>query len=148
MIYNDSLTLVKASSVTHEDFFKGVYEHQPVKTLILFLCLGLTIINILLLYSIIWYEHFGSDLKRTLINKFAVSICWCGIESEIVLQGLTMIRYTLGPFPSSVCIIRTILLYSATMNVLLFIDLNLLTRYFFIFFLKNPAALKDDFWYL
>jgi hypothetical protein len=37
-------------------------------------------------------------------------------------------------------------LYSATMNVLLFIDLNLLTRYFFIFFLKNPAALKDDFW--
>jgi len=146
MFFNDSSNSVESSNITQEDFFKGVYEHRPVKTLILFLCLGLTIINILLLYSIIWYEHFGSDLKRTLINKFAVSICWCGIMSEIVLQGVTMIRHTTGPFPSSICIIRTILLYSYTMNLLLFVDLNLLTRYFFIFFLKNPAALKDDFW--
>ena len=33
------------------------------------------------------YEHFGSDLKRTVINKFVSSICWTGIELSIVIQG-------------------------------------------------------------
>ena len=146
MFLNDSSIFEDTSNLTQEDFFKGVYEHRPFKTLIWFLSLGLTVINVLLLYSIVWYEHYGSDLKRTLINKFVVSVCWCGIEFELVLQGLTMIRYALKPFPTHVCTIRTILLYSSTMNLLLFVDLNLLSRFFFIFFLKNPAALKDDFW--
>jgi hypothetical protein len=49
MFFNDSSNSVESSNITQEDFFKGVDEHQPVKTLIL--CLGLTLINILLLYS-------------------------------------------------------------------------------------------------
>ena len=145
-MFLNNISNSETSNLTREDFFYGVNEHTLFKTLICFLCLFLTVVNVLLLYSIIWFEHFGSDLKRTLINKFLVSACWLGIEFEIVLHGTNMIRYAIGPFPASVCIFRTIILYSGTMNVLFFVDMNLLSRYIFIFILKNPAALIDDFW--
>ena len=33
------------------------------------------------------FEHFGSDNKRTVINKFVSSICWTGIEFAILVEG-------------------------------------------------------------
>jgi hypothetical protein len=35
---------------------------------IVFSCFGV-IVNSFLLYGIVWYERFGSDNKRTLMNK-------------------------------------------------------------------------------
>ena len=59
---------------------------------------------------------------------------------------LTLIRFTVGPLPFEVCFVRTIILYSNACSVLLFVDLILVSRYFFLFVLKNPAAVLDDFW--
>ena len=32
-----------------------------------------------LLYLIIWYEQYGSDHPRTLLNQLVTSLCWNGI---------------------------------------------------------------------
>jgi len=39
-----------------------------------------------LLFGIIWYERFGTDSKRTLMNQLVSSICWHLIFSIVFLQ--------------------------------------------------------------
>jgi hypothetical protein len=39
-----------------------------------------------MLYGIIWYEHYGSDLKRTLINRLITSLSWIFVITLIGLQ--------------------------------------------------------------
>jgi hypothetical protein len=41
-----------------------------------FLSVILSLIVIPSLYGIIWFERFGSDSKKTLINQLFASICW------------------------------------------------------------------------
>ena len=50
--------------------------------------------------------------------------------------------------PESVCLIEDFLKNSAVTQMLLFMDGIVVTRYIFIFHLKNPAAFDDQFWEL
>lgn len=63
------------------------------------------------------YEHFGSDQKRTLINKFVSSICWTGMEFAIVVQGVNITRFCLGPLPPLLCLFKAVVLTSVAMQV-------------------------------
>ena len=134
------------TELASEAFFALLYETRPSKIIIVTLSAALVPINVLLLYSIIWYEHYGVDLKRTIINKSISSLCWTGLMFETVLFAINFWRFTVGPPSYSVCLIRTTLLYTCSLTTLLFIDLNLVARYFYIFILKNPFAAHDDFW--
>jgi hypothetical protein len=40
-----------------------------------------TLFSLLAFYGIIWFERFGSDEKRTLINMLTSSVCWLAIEN-------------------------------------------------------------------
>ena len=59
------------------DFYEGLFEVKP--SLVFFVSFASvgTPVVILLLYSIIWYEYHGSDLKRTIVNRMVTHICWC-----------------------------------------------------------------------
>jgi len=46
----------------------------------------LSLIVIPSLYGIIWFEKFGTDSKRTLINQLVSSICWYLIITILCLQ--------------------------------------------------------------
>ena len=52
-----------------EKCFKAIFRNSPSKLVLIFICLLFTIVNIALPYGIIWYERFGTDNKRTLMNK-------------------------------------------------------------------------------
>jgi hypothetical protein len=135
-----------ANNSISEDFFKELYEPRHSKTFIMLLTAAFAPVNIMLLYSIIWFEDYGVDLKRTLINKAIASMCWCGIVIETVLLFLNFLRYLSGPLPYAVCLVKTGVTYTASISVVLFLDMSLITRYLFIFVLKNPFAFHDDFW--
>ena len=66
-------------------FFSNAYTHD------FYRALGITtsLLNFLvltpLLYSIVWYERFGSDHPRTLINQLVASTCWNGIVHNTTL---------------------------------------------------------------
>jgi len=128
------------------DFFENLYRNRPSKFIIMSAALVLMAINLTLLYGIIWFERFGLDLKRTLINKLVSSICWSTMAIIIFAHGLTITRFTIGPLPKPVCLIRALFLSSSVTCILLFMDGILIARYFFIFVLKNPGALVDEFW--
>ena len=110
---------------------------------ILFSTLG-SIICLALLFCIILFErnqHF-----RTLIDQLVTSMHWYGILWIFTVQVPTTIRYFVGPFPTFLCALDVIYKNVFNMQVLFFLDFIILCRYIFIFHLKNPTSLQEDFW--
>jgi hypothetical protein len=51
-----------------------------------------------LTFGIIFYEKFGSDKKRTLVNKLISSFCYTIIAWFLIIQTFTLARFIHGPF--------------------------------------------------
>ena len=60
----------------NEKIFCGVFKNKPSKALSITFAITSLPVNVMLLYEIIWNEHFGTDFKRTLTNKLLTSIYW------------------------------------------------------------------------
>jgi hypothetical protein len=70
----------------------------------------LTLVDIVLLYGIIWYERFGRDQPRTLINQQVASICWSAIFWMALVEVPLIIRFWINkPFNETVCKVQMIL---------------------------------------
>ncbi len=65
-----------ADNKSSEDVFYILFETSLIKSLFVIIFILLSILNFLLLYGIIWFERFGSDQKRTLMNELLSSISW------------------------------------------------------------------------
>ena len=128
------------------DLFPNLFEPSPYLILsVIFSFLGLVIL-VLSLYGIVWYERFGSDNKRTLINKLVSAQCWSTICYYCFCQMLDILRFITAAYPERACFFLVVIKNSIKAQILLFIDANLLSQYVFIFWLKNPAGVNDDFW--
>ena len=132
-------------SRTNEEVYCGLLEHRASKFVILTAAAILIILNMGLLLGLIWYERYGSDNRRTLMNKLFSSLCWVGIAHDLH-SVLDFLRYLFGPNFSTLCAIQNFLKVTATSMFLLFYDSILLTKYVLVFKLKNPGAVNDDFW--
>ena len=65
---------------TDSDFFKFLMVYGPSEIVsLVFSAVSLVSVP-LLLYSIIWFDNFGSDKKRTFINRLVSSFCAALIE--------------------------------------------------------------------
>ncbi len=56
------------------------------KSIAILLSVVLSLIVLPSLYGIIWFERFGSDSKRTIINQLFASVCWYLMISVLCLQ--------------------------------------------------------------
>ena len=134
-------------NTSKEIYFSGIFYNRPSKFAAVFISAFLLTVNILIWYGAIWFEHFGSDQKRTLVNKLFTSFSWTSIAAFLI-SSTDLVRYTVGPFPWQICSIQMLIKNSLRTQYLLFYDSIALTRYIFIFWLKNPMALDHDFWSL
>jgi len=123
-------------------------ETNPFQIASLTFAIACIVICTPLLYSIIWYEKFGSDKKRTLINKLVAMNCWNTIGYLIFVQTVEIVRFMRGPLPLIICGIQNVLKFSIALSIIFNADATLLANYGYIFWLKNPAAFHDDFWCL
>ena len=130
----------------HEKCFKNLYKSNATKIAIIFISLLSTVLLLVLSYGVIWFERFGNDHKRTLMNKLVSSLCWFLMEWYLVGQTICLIRHFIGPLPPIICAFQQIQKTSVKFQLLLCFDAMQITRYIFIFHLKNPSAVKDDFW--
>ena len=128
-----------------EKHFCGFFENNPYKDPSIFFASVSIPICFVLLYTIIWFEKFGTDSKRILTNKLLSSICWTLI-SGILVYSVDIFRYLAGPLPRSLCFFMVVAKNAIKTQGLLLYDAIHITRYVFIFWLKNPGAVKDDFW--
>ena len=132
-------------NTTNEAIFCGVFENRPSKFVSIAISAILTLLNNGLLLGMIWYERYGSDYHRTLMNKLFASVCWTAIahNNNTVLDIFGIFFGTRLP---SLCYIQLYLKVTATSVFLLQYDAIIITKYILIFWLKNPGAVNDDFW--
>ncbi len=98
----------------------------------------------ILLHNLAW--KIWDINKRTIVNKFVSSICKTGICWNLTVQVIIIIKFLHGQFNDSACFWYIVMRRTLTTIVFMFINAISLSRYFFIFWLKNPAIFNDDFW--
>ena len=129
------------STSCYADFYLGIPEILG----LFFSFLNITIMN-LSFYTIIWYERFGTNQNRTLINQFVTFACWIAIANNILLQIPEVIisfGFPLGQFfcGSSMILKNTIIMHYAANAAAISI-----VKYLYIFVFKNPSDKHDTFW--
>ena len=63
------------------NYFSKIATIDPTFIAILTLFVIVSLLSILALYSIIWFEHFGNDSKRTIVNQMVSGVCWTLIQT-------------------------------------------------------------------
>ena len=86
-------------------------------------------------------------IRKWLATLGAISFfCRTGLEYTYFIIFTDAVRLITGPMNAKYCFIKTIWRSSYATSTFLCYDAIALTKYLFIFHLKNPAAFKEDFW--
>ena len=147
-INESSATNVSIYEKTEDDYFAFIMIRSNVAKVSITICTLCVIFIPILCYSIIWFDSYGSNKKRTFINMITSAGCFTTIEYFYFIQSTEILRYAIGPLPKWFCFLKTTLRSAYATQYFLYFNANALTRYLFIFWLKNPAAFPSDFWYL
>jgi hypothetical protein len=124
-----------------------ILDNNPPKVISLLISAFVVILFVPIFCAIIWYERFGNDKKRTLIHQLFAFICWiCAAYLAVGKTGDIFISIFAILLPTWFCVSHAFLKSLTSIALLLTVDLILVTRYFFIFWLQNPASVQDDFW--
>ena len=126
--------------------FCGFFGAFNTKIAFISFCDVLNITNIFMFCGIIWYERFGTDNRRTLMNKIVSLICCNATFSMSVNFFVDFSTYFLGPLNQHLCFFFQVFRNVIVLNSLAFLDALIISKYILIFWLKNPASVKDDFW--
>jgi len=137
-----------ASEIIADDYFEGLFENRASKIIGVVFATILTLAVSLAAYGIIWFERFGSDLKRIFINKMVSSVCWSILAWFAIIQTPDLVMYFYRPFPETFCFVHLILRNVIVSHILLFFNIIIIVRCILIFWLKNPLSFHDDFWYM
>jgi hypothetical protein len=137
---------MKNQSVESTDYFDFLLENKLERLTCVAIATLVTIIMPVFLYSIIWYEKYCNDSKRTLLNRLVALNCRTGIHFLLLSHVPEILRYAFGPFSEKFCFIHLVGKSTLGWIFLLHVDAIAITRYIFIFWLKNPVAFHDNFW--
>ena len=111
-----------------------------------------SLINIIVLtpmsYSVIWYERFGSNHPRTVLNQLVSSMCWNIIFQNLINFPLEILLTIFGPFSEGFCLFHMTLKHGALFHILMMMFSMTSAKYLSIFVLKNPGGVKSEFWVL
>jgi hypothetical protein len=91
-------------TICTDDFFNGAFENRPSKIVFMTFTIVTLPFVLLLVYSIIWYERFGLDIKRTIVNKLSSSFCWVAIQFILLVNIPDLGRYFFGPYSEHFCL--------------------------------------------
>ena len=131
----------------NEIFFKELDAPRLSKHILITISVILSVLCIFGYLGIIWFERFGSDLKRICINKILSSLCWTIILWFILVHPMTLFLYSYRPVPEFFCFYLLFLNQTLVLECILFFDAIIIVRFVLIFCLKSPQNFYDDFWY-
>lgn len=122
-----------------------IFLHSTSRTLAVIFSMVSVFILTPTLLGIISFER--NKHHRTLINQLMASIVWSAAIWNWTVQLLATYRVVLGPIqPEFICRVNSVLRNSLPMHALLLLDAMMFIKYFFLFHMKNPTAIQDDFW--
>ena len=89
----------ETSSVKFDDFYIGGVE--------LIFPIAASVLNLIavtpMYYAIIWFEKYGTDHRRSLLNKLVASTCWNAIVYNLTAVPMEIILTLFGPFGKGFC---------------------------------------------
>lgn len=88
----------KAINRMDEEQYPGVYGRYLLVSILGTISIIEAVSLFFLAHGIIWYERYGSDKKRTLINKLFADICYTML-AILVICLLDNLRFITGPLP-------------------------------------------------
>jgi len=68
------------------------------------------------------------------------------LKQVLFINKTFLYRFTWEPLPGSICTFNAYLKTAATIQAIIFFDGMVISKYFLIFWLKNPSSFPDDFW--
>ena len=146
IIFNYSWPEPHMTQVHNSNIFDKLYANNKQKNVIISCSVIFSIIILLVMLVIIWYERNGSDDKRSLPKRLYL-FAWCTACFWLcTVLPLDIIRYTFGPFSTKTCQSIYFIKTGITAQGIVILDFIMISRYIFIFFLKNPAGVYDEFW--
>ena len=140
-------TLVKFCFRIGPEFYQleNIFDNHVSKIFALSMASAFSAAMVPLMIGIIWYEK--DNHSRTLINQLLSSLMYWMLIWIIAIQPPTFWILAFGPLSSATFCALHSFIRNAFIIQCLFIQIaTLVTRYIFIFHLKNPTALQDDFW--
>ncbi len=131
-----------------EDYFSALFTNNNfLRYCFIAFAMFSSIFGTLGIYIIIQFERKFDKQRQTLLNKLAaLALCSC-IEFFVIVESTEIVRYFIGPLPQMLCFWQQVYRSYVTLEVMLHIDAIIFARYVFIFWLKNPAAFNDGFWF-
>jgi len=123
----------------------ALFENHSVKIVGILYSLIVTSLSISIFLSIISYEH-NHYRYRTLINQLLTKLAKIVLFANILVQLPTTLLYIFGPLPWYICYPQAILSPILTAALVLLTNAITVVRYLFIFCVKNPTSVQDDFW--
>ena len=131
----------------NEMLFKEFDKPRWSKTILTIISVILSVLCILGYFGIVWFERFGSDLKRICINRIISSLCWTTILWYILVQPFQIFLVFYRPLPDIFCFCLLLVKLTLLMQTILFYDSIIIVKFILIFCLKSPQNFRDDFWY-
>jgi hypothetical protein len=111
--------------------FVELFENRFSKHFIVGISFFINLVNIALTYGIVWYEHYGLDARRTLMNKLVASIFQTVISGLLLTQISDLPRYYIRHLPVFYCFLQTVIKNSLKWICLLLLDSVIIIRYIF-----------------
>lgn len=129
-----------------ETAFTAVYEWSSSKIINILLSIFSILFITPWLFYIIWYEKYGANHRRTLINQLAASHFYYAIFYNVVGQTLEVIITSFGPFGGHVCHFQEFIRGVVTFQLIQLFTFIFTVKYFYIFVLRNPWGVYEEFW--
>ena len=123
------------NTTTDKIDFNIIFEDRPLKNVGVISSLVVIVILFCLLSGIIWFERYGSDLRRILINRLVSCICWCLLQGMIFLWLADVVLYFYRPFPLWICYLQIIYRQAVILRLILLFDSIIITRYIYLQFM-------------
>ena len=128
------------------NFYTGLQSWDSLKITVVVLNVLIVFIGPFLLYLVIWYERFSSDIMyRTLINQLLSRLCFIEILSCFFSRLSFFSSYCFGPLPSRVCDFSTLLTRYSLFLTMNQITIRQLIKFLYVFKWKYLAGLHADF---
>jgi hypothetical protein len=134
------------STMSNITVFEAVYEWNASKILeILASLIKITFVSPMMFY-IIWYERFGANHPRTLINQLVASGFLYGIAYNLFAQTIDIAVTAFGPFSLTFCHFKAFIRGTLILQCIFVTTAVTVVKYMCIFILKAPQNIKDEFW--
>ena len=132
----------------NEIIFTAVYDWTASKVLEVLLSVTNVVLLTPLYIYIIWYERYGTGHRRTLINQLVAAQCGYAAFYNLIGIPLHIFIAIFGPVGTSVSHVQQFLgdvvAFQCVQNYIAIVTV----KYCFIFAVKNPAGIQEDFWCL